>query len=126
MNTLSVLVVEDEALIRLSIIMMLRSLGATISGEASSGEEAVALAHSSRPDLVLMDVKLAGAMNGVEAASRILSGPGPFLVFMSAYEEADLGIPSVERVLGFCPKPLGRSALEFMLEKADGKLRPDA
>ena len=53
-----VLVVEDEALIRLDLTEMLSEEGYVVAGEAADGEQAIELARSLRPDLVIMDVKM--------------------------------------------------------------------
>src|SRR5262245_45456812 len=67
-----VLVAEDEALIRLDLAEMLREEGYEIVGEAGDGQEAVDLAESLKPDLVIMDVKMP-RRDGIDAASEIAS-----------------------------------------------------
>ncbi len=61
-----------------------------MSGEAGSGEEAVALAADTMPDLVLMDINMDG-ISGIEATRRIVRDlPGVAVVLLSTYDEADL------------------------------------
>jgi len=66
-----VLIVEDEAIIALEIEDRLMKLGYQVCGTASSAEKAIAIAEQTSPDLILMDVKLKGKMNGLEAAEII-------------------------------------------------------
>lgn len=66
-----ILVVEDEVVFALDIGNQLRDLGYVQVGHATHGEQAVALAAELRPDLVLMDIQLAGAMDGISAAQAI-------------------------------------------------------
>jgi len=63
-----ILIVEDEYIVAMGIKRMLKNMGYTLAGIASSGEEAVNKAESTFPDLVLMDIMLKGELNGIEAA----------------------------------------------------------
>ena len=65
-----VLIAEDEALIRMDLAEMLREEGYEVVGEAGDGQEAVDLAESLRPDLVIMDVKMP-RRDGIDAAAEI-------------------------------------------------------
>jgi len=64
-----VLVVEDEQIVAEDLKMTLEDLGYVVVGIASSGERAIDLADSERPDLILMDIMLAGEMDGISAAT---------------------------------------------------------
>ncbi|MGH7867198.1 MAG: response regulator, partial [Candidatus Dormibacteraceae bacterium] len=66
MPTHRLLVAEDEALIRLDLVEMLREEGYQVVGEAADGEQAVRLAEQLRPDLVILDVKMP-KRDGIEA-----------------------------------------------------------
>src|SRR5690606_15407827 len=68
-----VVVAEDESLIRLDIVEILRDNGYEVVGEAGDGETAVALATELRPDLVIMDVKMP-QLDGISAAERLSKG----------------------------------------------------
>jgi CheY-like chemotaxis protein len=80
---LRVLVAEDHALIALDLRMMIDELGGEVVGAATSGERVVALARELRPDLVLMDVRLAGLIDGVDAAAAVTRVPGTALIFVT-------------------------------------------
>src|SRR4051794_11665246 len=73
MAGLRILLVEDEILIAEDARIGLERMGYVVVGTAASGPDAVQQAGQLRPDLILMDVRLQGAMNGVEAARRIRS-----------------------------------------------------
>jgi DNA-binding NarL/FixJ family response regulator len=98
-DAVSVLVVDDQAPFRSAARAVLRATpGFGIVGEAASGEEAVELAASLEPDLVLMDVMMTG-IGGIEAARRIVAErPGTVIVLLSSYREDDL--PANARACG--------------------------
>ena len=87
---LRVLVVEDETLLSLSLESMLDDWGHEVAGSACTGAEAIRLARGTSPDLVLMDINLAGDMDGLVAASRIRCFCEAEIVFMTAYSDHDL------------------------------------
>jgi CheY-like chemotaxis protein len=80
-------VVEDEALIALALGADLMALGCTVIGHVVSGEDAVARAGRERPDFLVLDVHLAGRMDGIEAAARIQAATGAEIVFLTAYSD---------------------------------------
>ncbi|MEJ8640731.1 response regulator transcription factor [Streptomyces sp. MS1.HAVA.3] len=70
----SVLVVDDQFLIRSGLTALLTAApGFEVVGEAADGEEAVRLAAATRPDVILMDIRMPG-MDGIAATERILAG----------------------------------------------------
>ena len=84
-----VLIAEDEALIRLDLAEMLREEGYEVVGEAGDGQEAVDLAESLKPDLVIMDVKMP-RRDGIDAASEIASKRIAPIVILTAFSQRDL------------------------------------
>ncbi len=84
-----VLVAEDEALIRLDLAEMLREEGYEVVGEAGDGQEAVELAESLRPDLVIMDVKMP-RRDGIDAAAEIASKRIAPIVVLTAFSQREL------------------------------------
>jgi CheY-like chemotaxis protein len=72
MGKKSILIVEDEQIAAIDLKETLTSLGYRVTGIASSGERAVAMAEADTPDLILMDIHLAGRLSGIEAAEQIL------------------------------------------------------
>jgi len=84
-----VLIAEDEALIRLDLAEMLREEGYQVVGEAADGQEAVELAESLRPDLVIMDVKMP-RRDGIDAAAEIAAKRIAPVVLLTAFSQRDL------------------------------------
>lgn len=87
----SVLIVDDQPPFRaVARTVVGLTAGFSVQAEAASGEEAVELASTGRPDVILMDINL-GGINGIEATRRIIEAlPGTVVVLMSTYNEADL------------------------------------
>jgi AmiR/NasT family two-component response regulator len=85
----TVLVAEDEALIRLDIVEMLRENGYNVVAEAGDGEEAVRLAEEHRPDLVVMDIKMP-ILDGISAAERIVTARIAPVVLLTAFSQSEL------------------------------------
>jgi response regulator NasT len=84
-----VLIAEDEALIRLDLREMLREEGYQVVGEAGDGQEAVDLAESLKPDLVIMDVKMP-RRDGIDAAAEIAAKRIAPVVVLTAFSQRDL------------------------------------
>lgn len=71
MSSKKVLVVEDEMIIALLIERMVGNLGHEVVAKVASGEEAISIALDKNPDLILMDIRLKGEMDGIEAMIKI-------------------------------------------------------
>jgi len=83
-----VAVVDDEFLIATGLSMQLEDLGMKVCGTAATADEAVALAQATRPAIVLMDVRLAGEKDGVDAALAIHDTVGSKVIFVTGSREA--------------------------------------
>ena len=84
-----VLIAEDEALIRMDLAEMLREEGYDVVGEAGDGQEAVELAESLRPDLVIMDVKMP-RRDGIDAAAEIATKRIAPILILTAFSQREL------------------------------------
>jgi CheY-like chemotaxis protein len=84
-----ILIVEDERLIAVDLQRRLTRLGYAVVALAASGAEAVQKALALCPDVVLMDIRLQGDMDGVEAAQQIHASTAIPVVFMTAYVDED-------------------------------------
>ncbi len=126
-----VVVVEDEALIRLDLIEMLAEAGYLVVGQAGDGETGMRLIRELRPDVVLMDVKMP-ILDGVSAAEALAHEHIAPIVLVTAFSQSDL----VERALaagvqGYIVKPFALSDLRPAIELARarfaemGRLRTD-
>jgi signal transduction histidine kinase len=114
-----ILVVEDEVAIAEEIIDRLEGLGFGVSGTASSGEDAIKKAEETRPDLVLMDIKLEGDMDGVEAAEQIRASLDVPVVYLTAFSDRKaLERAKVTEPFGYIVKPFEERVLEITIEMA--------
>jgi CheY-like chemotaxis protein len=116
----SVLVVEDEFIVAAYLKMLLQRNGFTVAGTISTGEEAVESVAEMKPDVIIMDVNLAGAMNGIEAANAISSKTDIPFLFMTAhasfYENLVIGHTRVHVI----DKPFEEKLLLNTLRKLTG------
>jgi DNA-binding NarL/FixJ family response regulator len=71
-----VMVVDDQVLIRAGLASLLRAAGLKVVGEAADGEQAIRMAAESRPEVILMDIRMPG-MDGITALEHILAAEGP-------------------------------------------------
>jgi response regulator NasT len=100
-----VVVAEDESLIRIDIVEILRDNGFEVVGEASDGEKAVALATELRPDLVVMDVKMP-LLDGISAAEILAKNRIAPVVLLTAFSQRELVERAAEAgALAYVVKP---------------------
>ena len=115
----SILIVEDEALVASYIEEVLASSGFAVAGIAGSGPEALSLAVQDPPSLALVDIRLTGPIDGIELACQLrdrLEVPAIFLsglIDVDTTERAKLAQP-----LGFLPKPFLPSQVFNAIQKA--------
>lgn len=112
MSNQRVIIVEDDVFIRFDLMNHLMSAGHTVVGTADSAAEAVRLAERERPDLVLMDVRLVGEGDGIEAATEIWDRFKVRSLFISAnLDAAARARAAAANPLGFLEKPFTASGL---------------
>lgn len=87
MTRVRIQIVEDERIVALNIRHRLEEIGYTVTAEVATGEEAIQIAAETMPDLVLMDIKLKGKVDGVEAASQIQNRLNIPVVYLTAYSD---------------------------------------
>jgi signal transduction histidine kinase/CheY-like chemotaxis protein len=113
-----VLVVEDEHLVALDIQQNLSRLG-HVSEVVYSGEDAVARATSGQFDLVLMDVRLGGQLDGIEAAASIRRQVDVPIIYLTAYADNDtLDRARITEPYGYLLKPFQERELKAAIEMA--------
>jgi CheY-like chemotaxis protein len=83
----SVLIVEDEVLIAMGLSAQIEDMGLEVCGTADSADEAVSQAHAHRPAVILMDVRLRGDKDGVDAALAIHQTVGSRVIFITGSRE---------------------------------------
>lgn len=114
-----ILIVEDEAIVSMDIRNRLSHLGYDGIGEAATGEQSIRMTGELRPDLVLMDIRLGGAMDGIKAAELIRKRFRRPVIFLSAYsEDTVLQRAKVAEPFGFLIKPFQDRELKTAIEMA--------
>lgn len=118
-----VLIVDDEYLVALNIEEILVEAGHAVIGVVATGEEAVQQAILSQPDLVLMDIRLAGNMSGIEAALQLREKGIPS-IFASAHSDQGTRVSGQEaKPLGWLAKPYSASEVVSAVADALARLR---
>ncbi|MEE8394205.1 MAG: response regulator [Rhodospirillales bacterium] len=118
-----ILVVEDQPITAMDECNILRDLGYQVTGIALSGEDAVRQADRDRPDLILMDINLAGPMSGWKAADKIRQGRQIPVVYVTAYgdkEKSRPGTLSMPEGVGYIVKPYTKNELESEVKRLLG------
>lgn len=119
-----VLVVEDESIVARDLELTLQGLGYRVCAIARTGEEAIAEAEAHKPDVVLMDIRLHGEMDGIEAARRIRQRSAVPIVFLTAYaDEGTLERAASVDPYGYVLKPFDERELHVALVMAACKHR---
>lgn len=114
-----ILIVEDGLIVAEDIRRRCESVGYRVSGIASSGEDAVVLAEQTRPDVILMDIRLRGTIDGIEAASRIRCKLNIPVVYATAYsDDATLNRAKLTNPSGYLLKPVEARELRAAIELA--------
>jgi response regulator NasT len=115
---LKVLVVEDEALIRMDLAEMLTEEGYVVAGEAGDGEQALELARRLHPDLVIMDIKMP-KMDGITAATNIVEERIAPVVMLTAFSQRELIEQARDAgAMAYLVKPFARHELVPAIELA--------
>ncbi|MGH7529643.1 MAG: ATP-binding protein [Gemmatimonadales bacterium] len=114
-----VLVVEDENIVAMDLRANLEQLGYTVTATVGTATDAIRSAADRRPDLVLMDIKLRGDMDGTEAADRLRREFNIPVVYLTAYsDDVTLQRARVTEPLGYLLKPFDERELHIVVEMA--------
>ena len=122
-----ILVVEDESIIALDIQTSLMSAGYPVAGVVATGEEAIALTQREQPDLILMDIRLQGDLDGIEVADIIRSHHDCPIVFLTAHADRHtLDRAKLTEPFGYLIKPFEDQSLITTIEIALARYRSEA
>ena len=114
----TVLVAEDESLIRMDLVELLTELGYEVVAQVGDGQAAVDQTRALRPDVVLMDVAMP-VRDGLSAAEEIMSNDWAPVVMVMAFSQQDVVSRATDAgVLGFLVKPFSRADLAPAIEVA--------
>jgi AmiR/NasT family two-component response regulator len=118
---LRVMLVEDEVIVAWDIAETLKRLGYHIVGMADTAEQALHLAETLAPDLILMDIRLNGRPDGIEAARLIRERTGRGVIYLTAHADlATMERAAATEPLGYVFKPFSLEGLQTALERATG------
>ncbi|GAX38255.1 hybrid sensor histidine kinase/response regulator [Nodularia sp. NIES-3585] len=119
MSNTKIVIVEDEAIVAKDLRNRLQKFGYMVSAVASSGQEAINKALEMCPDLVLMDIRLKGQMDGIEAAHEIHKHLDIPIIYLTAYaDEKTLDRAKVTEPFGYLLKPFKERELQINIEIA--------
>ena len=109
--------VEDEAIVARDLMQRLEGLGYSVTGTAASGAEALALADSTRPNLVFMDITIQGTMDGIETAKRLSHRMDVPIIFLTAHTDTGtIQRAKQARPYGYLIKPLDEREMITTIE----------
>jgi CheY-like chemotaxis protein len=113
-----ILIVEDERLIALDLQRRLTQLGYRVVGNVASGPQAITAAYQLQPDLVLMDIRLQGEMDGIEAAFHIQTERPTPIIYLTAYvDDSTIQRAQATSPWGFLRKPFHVRDLQTILNR---------
>lgn len=121
-----ILIVEDDYLVSVQAEAALTDAGFDVVGVANSAEAALELARTGKPDLVVMDIRLAGDRDGVDIAKELFGALGLRSIFATAHnEEAVRRRAQPAKPLGWLPKPYTMDALCSLVRRSLDAIRND-
>jgi len=119
MKKARILIVEDEAIIAMEIENQLQSLRYEVTSIVDTGEKAIKRAEEDKPDLILMDIRIKGEMDGIEAAEVIRNKFGIPVIFSTAYlDEERIERAKITMPFGYVLKPIQERDLKVTIEMA--------
>lgn len=112
-----ILVVEDEALVAEDTSLTLQRMGYAVVGIAAGAQECLELARTHRPDLVLMDIVIQGAQDGIETADALRRALDLPVVFVTSHsDEATFHRAKIDNAFGYVLKPIAERELQMAIE----------
>lgn len=114
-----IFIVEDERIVAEDLKRMIERLGYKVVGSAVNGADAIRQVEASRPDLVLMDIRIQGAMDGIEVAEHIYTHFDIPVSYLTAYaDETTLDRAKATMPFGYILKPFEERNLKTTIELA--------
>jgi len=123
---IKILVVEDEMLIAAKISMHLTNLGYEVTGILPRGEDALLGIEENKPDIVIMDIRLKGDMNGIDTAIRMQQNTDIAIIFLTANaDEGTFNKAKAAKPHAFISKPYKQIDLQRAIELTISRLAAD-
>jgi two-component system, response regulator PdtaR len=112
-----VLIVEDDMIINMVHAKYVKIFGFEVVGTAKTGAEAIDLARKHNPDIILMDIKIQGQMDGIDAMLEISKFCNAKVVYITGNSDKVLKTRAAgTNIIGFCVKPINMNELKFVLQ----------
>lgn len=119
MQKIKIQIVEDESIFAMDLVSQLKSMDFSVISITDSGEKAIKEVEKEKPDLILMDIRLKGDIDGIETAQRIQSSKNIPIVFLTAYaDEKTLKRAKIIEPFGYLLKPINKRELKAVIEMA--------
>ena len=119
MSYTKILIVEDDAILALSLKRFLISFGYSVSGITLSGENTIGMAEMEHPDLILMDLLLKGSFDGVSTAAKILNRKDLPIIYMTTHAGEDMRNREIYTMpYGCLTKPVDKRKLRAIIRRA--------
>lgn len=116
-QSLRILLVEDEILTAIAMEIELKQAGYDVCRRVATGEDAVMVARQESPDLILMDIRLAGELDGIEAAQQIQASSSIPIIFMTGYPDEEIEERARKlNPLGYFLKPVRLPGLQPLID----------
>jgi PAS domain S-box-containing protein len=117
MENPTIMIVEDEIVVAMELEEKLKHMGYQVGAIVSSGEAAVSGAEANPPDLILMDIRLQGSVDGIQAASLIRNHHDVPVIYLTAYaDDATLNRAKLTEPFGYLIKPFSEKELRTTIE----------
>jgi len=125
-GTARILIVEDEGIIAGHIAARLLKTGYSVAGIAESSEEALVDARELSPDLILMDIRIKGSMDGIQTAAKVRETSDVPIIYLTAHtDQSTVDRAKLTEAFGFLTKPIHQTSLSTSIEMAIHKHRAD-
>jgi PAS domain S-box-containing protein len=119
MGKARILIVEDEAIVAMEVESQLQGLGYEVTSIVDTGEKAIKKAEEDNPDLILMDIRIKGEMDGIDNAKEIRNRFGIPVIFSTAYlDQERIERAKITMPFGYVLKPIQERDLKVTLEMA--------
>ncbi len=116
-KTINILLVEDEVITAMLMENQLEGIGYPVFKHVTTGEKAIIIAKQEFPDIILMDIRLAGEIDGIEAAAAIKAESDIPIIFITGYDDKEIKERAEKtKPLGFLIKPLEIHTLNTILD----------
>jgi two-component system, response regulator PdtaR len=118
------IIVDDDSIIRMDLRGLLTEMGYTVAGEAADAQTAITLARDIRPDLVIMDIRMPGDLDGIDAAATLTAEHIAPVLLLTAFSDPELVRRATEAgVVGYLLKPFSEGELRPAIEVTLARFR---